>query len=311
MGRQRRKARLPALRQATYPRDRNPAAVYLRRLGAGSRESCASSLQQMARILTGGRLQADQVPWHLLRYHHTTALRSKLMEEYAPASVNRMVSNLRGVLKEAWRLGVMTAEDYQRAADLKQVRFKRTSRGRALTRQEIDLLLAEPDSVRGRRDRALLAVLYGAGLRRSEAVRLEVADYEFETGKILVRSGKGQRDRTVYVANRYKALLERWIKTRGTEAGPLFLPIIGGGRLILKHMTVQAIYHLVRRMGNALGIREFTPHDLRRTFVTHLLEQGADVGATRELAGHANVQTTLLYDRRGEKAKRKAAELLT
>ena len=75
-------------------------------------------------------------------------------------------------------------------------------------------------------------------------------------------------------------------------------------------MTTQAIYNLLCKCAEVAGIKRFSPHDLRRSFISELLDRGADISTVQQLAGHSNIQTTAKYDRRGEKAKRKAQELL-
>ena len=151
----------------------------------------------MARLLTTDRLGADELPWHHLGYQHTQALRAALAARYSPATANRHLAALRGVLREAWRLGLMSAEDLQRAIDLPAVRGERLPRGRSLTRGELRALF---ESCRGgcpadARDAALMGVLYAAGLRRAEVVALEVSDYDPETGALIVR-GKGNKERS-------------------------------------------------------------------------------------------------------------------
>jgi len=75
-------------------------------------------------------------------------------------------------------------------------------------------------------------------------------------------------------------------------------------------LTSQAIYNMLRKRAEEAGVKSFSPHDLRRSFISHLLDKGADIATISKMAGHANVQTTARYDRRPEEAKRKAAELL-
>src|SRR5262249_20356755 len=155
------------------PPDRHPAAVYLARLGPGSRRSMREALETIAALASAGKQTAETLPWAALRYQHTGAIRAALATRYRPATTNRHLAALRGVLREAWRLGLMTAEDYHRATDLPGIRATTLPRGRALTRRELRRLFqtcqadARPS---GARDAALLGVLYGAGLRRSEVV---------------------------------------------------------------------------------------------------------------------------------------------
>lgn len=301
-------ANLPAV---VLPKDRNPAAVYLAHLAPAGRRTMRTALETVAELL--GHPDAEHLPWHLLRYQHTQAVRTALAERYAPATVNKTLAAVRGVLKEAWRLGLMTAEEYQRAADLPSVKSTTLPRGRALGAGEIRALFqgcARDESPAGRRDAALLAVLYGAGLRRSEAVGLDTGDFEPETGALTIRAGKGHKDRIGYVTNGSKLALLAWLAVRGNLEGPLFLPVRKGGTVEDRRMTAQAVLVILEKRGAQAGVQHFSPHDMRRTFISDLLDAGADISTVQHLAGHANVQTTARYDRRGEVAKRKAAELL-
>jgi len=293
--------------------DQHPAKVYLARLGPGSRRTMRAALDASAGVLTSGRCNAETLDWAALRYQHTTAVRTIFMDRYAPATANKMLAALRGVLKEAWRLGLITADDYHRARDIPSVRGSVLPRGRALSRGELRALFracAADESAAGRRDAALLALLYGGGLRRSEAVVLDVADYNAETTALIIRSGKGREARTVYASNGAKDALDAWLAVRGRNPGPMFVPVNKAGATHFRRLTDQAVFYALRKRATEAGVQTLSPHDLRRTFVSDLLDLGADISTVRGLAGHANVTTTARYDRRGEETKRKAAELL-
>lgn len=271
------------------------------------------SLEVIARLLTGGLAGAEQVDWSGVRYQHSQAVRSRLAESFAIATANKHLSALRGVLCEAWRLGQMSAEDYHRAADVEAVRGETLPRGRALGAGELAALMCacsgDPGPA-GARDAALLAVLYGGGLRRSEAVALDVSDFDPETGMLTIRAAKGRRDRTAYATNGAATALQDWLAERGPEPGPLFVPVNKGGRLTVTTMSGQAVRTILRKRAGQAGVAGLSPHDLRRSFVSHLLDAGADITTVSKMAGHASVTTTARYDRRGEAAKRKAAQLL-
>jgi site-specific recombinase XerD len=294
------------------PSDRHPVAVYLAHLASGSRRTMGQALQVIAALF--GRTP-ETLDWSQLRYQHTQAIRTRLAESRSPAGTNKMLAALRGVLKEAWRLGLMTAEDYHRATDLPGVRGERLPRGRALSRRELQKLFAacaNDASAIGRRDAALLAVMYAGGLRRSEVVGLDLGDYVAITGELRVRDGKGRKERLAYATDGAKLALDAWLAVRGDEAGPLFWPADGRGRALMnRRMTDQAVLLLLRRRASQGKVAPFTPHDLRRSFISDLLDAGADMVTVQKLAGHANVQTTARYDRRGEEVKRRAAELLS
>ena len=295
------------------PRDRHPALVYLASLSPGSRRTMRASLENIASFVSGGRANASTLAWHGLRYQHTALIRATLAETYAPATANKMLSALRGVLKECFRLGYTGAEEYQRARDLPPVRGSALPKGRALSHGELrrlfEVCAEDARRARGARDAAVLSVLYGCGLRRSEAVDLNLSDFDPDTEELRVR-GKGGKERMVYAAGGASEALSAWISLRGPEDGPLFYPINKGGRIERRRMSDQAVLYVLKRRGEQIAAKGFSPHDMRRTFIGDLLDAGADLAAVQKLAGHANVRTTARYDRRGERAKKKAASLL-
>jgi site-specific recombinase XerD len=275
----------------------------------------AGALREIVGMLTGGRATDPLAfPWQDLRYPHTQLVRTLLGERHAPAGANVSIAALRGVLREAWRLGLMGAEEYHRAADLQGVRGERLPKGRALSSGELRALFqacGEDMSPAGARDAALLAVLYGGGLRRSEAAALDFADYSPEGGALHVRHGKGRKERCVYITGGGQAALEAWLEARGQEPGPLFFPVNHGGRLERRRMTAQVCRWVLLKRAKEAGISPLpAPHDMRRTFIGDLLDAGADISTVQKLAGHANVTTTQRYDRRGEVTKARAAALL-
>src|SRR5437879_5725920 len=120
--------------------DRHPAVVYLARLAPGSRRTMEAALRRVASLVTGEPEAPDshlRFTWAALRYQHTAAVRARLAEASAPATANKTLAALRGVLREAWRLGQLEAEAYRRAVDLEPVRGTAAPRGRSLTRGEV------------------------------------------------------------------------------------------------------------------------------------------------------------------------------
>lgn len=306
--------RQPApLAPATLGRaDQHPVAVYLARLSPGSRRAMTQALGVVAGILSAGKATRETLPWASLRYQHTQAARAALVERYAPATANKALAALRGVLREAFRLGQMSAEDYTRASDVAGVKGQNAPRGRALKTGELVALFGACDATtaQGARDAALLAVLYGAGLRRAEAVALDLADFESESGELRIRSGKGRKPRTVYVTNGAREAVTAWLEVRGSEAGPLFLAVDKAGNVRSGRVTPGAVYQILDRLQAAARVKPFSPHDCRRSYVTALLAAGNSIAVVQKLAGHASVSTTARYDRSDEDAKRKAAETL-
>jgi len=291
-----------------YAPTQNPAAVYLASLAPTGRRSMAGRLKYVTSQLNQAY---ETFPWQELRYHHIAAIRSKLQEQQlAPATINATIYALRGVARAAFNLGCMSAEDYQRLKDVKPVKGERLPAGRALNVGEIMALLDTCDfSPIGTRNAALISLMYSGGMRRTELVSLDMEHYNQETGELKVL-GKGNKERMLYITNGAADALEDWLAIRGDAPGALFNPVIRTGKIQDRRMTTQAIYNLLCKCAAAAGIKHFSPHDLRRSFISELLDRGADISTVQQLAGHSSIQTTAKYDRRGEKAKRKAQELL-
>lgn len=292
---------------APLPLSGHPARVYLRSLSPGSRSTMQGSLNAIANLLGH---DIDTLDWAALRYQQTTAIRSALLEKYAPATGNKMLCALRGAMKQAYKFGMITADDYQNAIDLPAIKGDRKLSGRALSREEISALInACGDSTKGKRDKALIGILRGAGLRRSEAVKLELRDFNNDGG-IDIRQGKGGKDRLVYLPESAIAFLQDWLEVRGNFSGALLCPVRKGGRILIKHLTPQAVLYILRELSKKAGVQSFSPHDFRRTFCSDLLDSGVDIVTVQKLAGHASPITTARYDRRGEETKRKAVQSL-
>ncbi len=289
----------------------DPAAAFLERLSPGSRPTMNDALNWFARILKHD--DPHVVPWHALRRSQTLALRDALAERCAPATANKMLAALRGVLKEAWRSGNMGAEEYQRAVDLPPVRGKLANRGRSLDRAEIGALFSActgGDDCSHARDAAILTLAYGAGLRVSEITALNREDYDDATGIVHVR-GKRHREREVHTTNGAKAALDAWVRIRGADSGSMFWAITrSGGLRRERRLTRSAINLMLRRRARQAGVVEFSPHDLRRSFIEELLDRGVDLARVQHLAGHANPQTTARYDRRGGEERETSSVLV-
>ena len=127
----------PTIPTATRSRDENPVLAYLARLSPGSRRTMRTSLENIARLASAGKVSALDFPWWMLRYQHSEAIRGRLAESYAPATANKMLSAMKGVLKSCWRLGLMSADERDRASDVEPVRGTRLPPGRSIPREEL------------------------------------------------------------------------------------------------------------------------------------------------------------------------------
>jgi site-specific recombinase XerD len=295
------------------PLTNHPVAVYLSLLAPGSQPTMRQSLDAIASLLTEGQCDAMTLNWATLRYQHTAAVQGALIAQHSPATAKKMMCALKRVLKESLRLDLMSATDYAKAIDLPKIRTSDKLRGRALSADEIATLfeVCHNDSTpAGARDAALLAILR-VGLRRAEVVKLELRDFNARTGAMKVRGGKGNKDRTVYLPGDAVKVVEDWLVVRGLEAGALLCPAWKMGRIHIRPLTPQAVLVILQKRAIEAGVESFSPHDLRRTFCSDLLDAGVDIVTVAELAGHSSPAIVAKYDRRGEERKRLAVELLS
>ena len=250
-----------------------PAAAHVASLALAGRASVASSLHRAARLAAGSE-HADGLayPWHRRPPTTLAALRAGLADRYAVATANASVNAIRGALRAAWLSGDMDRAMLERSlAALRQVRGN-AAPGRALSPVEARKLFE------------------AAGGDRNHAA-----------GSGSPTSG----------ANGCAAAVSAWIAVRGTEDGPLFRPVNKGGRVLAGGMSPRAIGKRVQVLGTRAGLGKVSPHMLRRSFATSLLSAGNDLSVTADLMGHARTDTTRLYDRRGESAKRAAASTIS
>jgi integrase/recombinase XerD len=293
--------------------DQNAAAIYLTSLNSeAGRRTMRQALNLCAGLLSENA-DALTFAWHDLRFQHVTAIRAKLTEVYKPATVNKMLAAVRGVLKSAWQSGQMSAEDFHKAASVKGVKNDTLPAGRELTSGEITALMAdcEADTTNaGARDAAIIGLMYSCGLRREEVVTLDLADYDTESGRLVVR-GKGNKERIAWLTGGAARAVADWLTVRSADPGALFVAVNKSGRMAsYKNMTPKTVYKMLAKRATEAGVKSFSPHDMRRTFVSDLLDAGADITTVSKMAGHSSVTTTARYDRRPEEAKRKAASLL-
>jgi len=293
--------------------DQNAAAIYLTSLNSESGRRTMRQALNVCAGLVSDNADALTFDWSQVRFQHVNAIRSRLTEVYKPATVNKMLAALRGVLRSAWQSGYKSAEDFHKAASVKGVKNDTLPAGRELTSGEMSALMAdcERDTTNaGARDAAVIGLMYSCGLRREEVVTLDLADYGTEDGRLVVR-GKGNKERTAWLTGGAARALADWLAVRGEDPGALFVAVNKSGRITsYKNMTPKTVYNMLAKRATEAGVKSFSPHDMRRTFVSDLLDAGADIVTVSHMAGHANVTTTARYDRRPEEAKRKAASLL-
>lgn len=281
-----------------------PVAVqYLARLAPGqSRSTMARRVEGLAKML-GAKSSVD-IPWHKLSVVEVGVIRGELERRYAPHTANSYLTALRGVLKAAWRAGLLSADAYERLTDFRPIPGGAVRQGRCLTRAEIRRLMGVAHREHGAigvRNRAMLAVMLEGGLRKSEVSRLRVGDYQ--RGALHVVRSKHGRTRVVPL-DRSQQFLARWLDTRGLGEGALFSKLGGG------HLSPDMVDQIIKGFLREADLGDVTLHDLRRTMISTLLARGNDLAIAARIAGHADARTTQVYDRRPEEAARAAVKTM-
>ena len=262
----------------------------VRRLQPLSVESYSRDLLQLARFAAGRSISPEALSLHDLE----AFVRGLMAEGYSPRSVARMVAGVRGFYKHLLVSRVIATNP---AEDLRSPRAWREL-PRYLSLDEVDALLAAPDlsTPRGLRDRALLDVLYATGLRVSELVSLRPSDLNLEVG-FLTCIGKGDKQRIVPVGEQAIAALRAYLPGGRSallkgQASPWLFP---GGRGITP-LTRVGFWKLLKTYALRAGVTsDVSPHVLRHSFATHLLDRGADLRAIQMMLGHAALSTTQIY----------------
>ncbi len=220
-------------------------------------------------------------------------LAERVAQGYKPRSNARLLSTLRRFYAQQLRLGGIQADP---SADLDPPKLPRGV-PRALSESQVDALLAAPDvsTAQGLRERAMLELMYACGLRVSEMVGLDLAALNLRQGVVRV-TGKGGKDRLVPVGEEALVWLERYLR----EARAQILGRRSSQRLFpgdrATEQSRQVFWSTVKRLAGKAGIdTSLSPHSLRHSFATHLLNRGADLRALQMLLGHSSLSTTQIY----------------
>ena len=215
------------------------------------------------------------------------------------SSVNQRLSAIRRLAQEGADNNLLTDRAANGIARVPGVKQEGTRAGNWLSKGQAEALLDAPDAttLKGKRDRALLAVLIGCGLRRQEVADLTVAHVQQRDARwaIVDLVGKRNKTRTVPMPSWCKARIDEWAQAAGIEGGRVFRPVNKSDALAGESMTSQAVYNAVTRYVAALGLGSVAPHDLRRTFAKLAHKGGGRIDQIQLALGHASVKTTEDY----------------
>ncbi len=240
-------------------------------------------------------------PWPRRASEIDAFLAQQKDQNKANSSISRMISSLRKFYQ--W----LARNDLQKLNPMIEIDAPKKERRLplALSVEEVNKLLAQPDTKRklGLRDRALLETLYATGLRVSELINLKMEDIHADL-KLIKVLGKGAKERLVPISDLALGWLKKYVEQvrtslllkRGAASDYLFLNSRG------HKLTRQAVWQMIKRYCRMAGIKkDVTPHTLRHTFATHLLENGADLRVVQEILGHADISTTQIYTNLSQK----------
>lgn len=257
------------------------------------------------------------VPWEKMGREHLEYFIARLQERgLAPSTINRKVSTLRQLIKFAYYEGLIEERTYRMITEAQGVTGKRIGKGRAYTAAEVVELLEGIDTstLQGKRDKALLALLFTTGMRRSELVKAKVVHLRTDVGRpVLVVMGKGNKERLVPLRADVKRLLDAWLAS-GRDLhpdAPLFTHVRKRDGEYLcptpdKPLNTNGIYKLFQKYTDG----ELSPHDARRTFVTMALDSGSTYQQIASVTGHASVDMVSRYERRRDALVNSAVDSL-
>jgi integrase len=304
------------------PEAQNPALVYIRSLHSPVSQAVQrDALNVIARKLMGivevehhkdGAGANDYLlyDWTQLRYEHMTGIQSWLLSDaeegghYKPASARRYIAAIKGVLKAAKRMKLISGDDYYNAIDLPQIAGESTA-GRMLSPEEVVTLFATCATggpTGAARDAAILMIMVLYTARRAEITSIQYSDYipEYKPGIAkLTLHGKGRKDRVEFISNGEREIMADWIKIRGTEPGPMFFVVLKSDEIVRRPLKPITIYQMVLRRMHRAGIQNASPHDLRRTAISNLLDL-ADATTVAKICGHTGTNLLMKYDKRKE-----------
>jgi integrase/recombinase XerD len=276
----------------------DPAEIYISRLGtAHSRATIRSALRTIARALG-----VEQINWAALTYADLAGVRASL-NQYSTSWGNTCWTITRQVLHEGRRLNIVDHRLVDDVLTLPRLRGQSGRLGRDLDDSEVDALLAAvaSDSIRARRDGALLALLVYGGLRRSECASVKVVDWCTTTRMLNVRHGKGRKVRSVPLPTIAANLIDHWLDVRpgGVQPGDgLLLRSVDRWNNVGSSFTSAAIPKILEQLCKVAHVAPVSAHAFRARRISQIIGHGDPLIGQR-FAGHSSVLTTSIYDRRG------------
>tara|TARA_B110000211_G_scaffold156963_1_gene177825 strand:- start:1332 stop:2255 length:924 start_codon:yes stop_codon:yes gene_type:complete len=289
----------------------NPAELYIQTLDSPvSVKNVTYALNHISLMLSGKQC-LHSFDWTTLTYQKITLLKSQYIKKgLSPNSINTYLALIKGVCREAWKTDMITTDSYMLIKEIKRVKSVKLCSGRSLHHEEIREIVTYFQKLKspiGYRNAAIFALIYGAGLRVAELCNLTLSNYDGENLSII---GKGNKEAIIPIPSFIRTIFDKWLGVLNKNDGFIFVRIARYGVIHQNNISPKSVRYVCNLARDALSISHFSPHDLRRSFATNLIETGVDLFTVQNLMRHTSMETTKRYDMRGEKTKRTAVELL-
>lgn len=252
--------------------------------------------------------------WSRLKENLVIGLRTRLAQDHSPATVNTVLAAIKGVARRLWVNNILSTRDYELVLRVKSVRGSRLTKGRALSKQELEEVftsLEQSASSASIRDRAMLSVMVECGLRRAEVAGLQYKNVHlYEDDPYLTIIGKGNKERMCFIPEKTVERLQEWFLIRRDFDGPVFTNVDKHDNIYKTPLKTHRVWEITKEIVNKLDMKEWSPHDMRRTFATNLFNLGVDIVTVKDMMGHSNIATTQRYDKRGAEKMKAAVKKL-
>ena len=248
--------------------------------------------------------------WNSISKRHILKFIEFKIENLKFNTVNNYLSVLQVFARECFNCGVIDSFTYNLIRDIRKYRGVAPDTGRALNLKEINKVkryFFKSNSARELRNFAIFSLALGAGLRRAEISTINI---EHIKSRELQVTGKGNKSRNVYLCDFTFNAITAWKKQLSNKRGALFVHVNRSDCIKQERLGIKGVHYVINEIQILCGLREFTTHDLRRTFATSLLYSNNDIFVIQDLLGHSDPMTTKRYDKRGESRKVKAIKSL-
>lgn len=304
----------------------NPATVYLSQYQGTSKTTHSKRLRQISKLTGAPDYDYQWINWATFTAERIRAFITDLYEPYfdenkykqrAPNTLNGYLATIKGVMKIAFKAGLISHMQWMDINDLKSLKNDASPAGRMASQEETQAIEKAIDSMTSRnppkaaRDRAILRLAFFSGIRRHEFGHLDMNHLKLGEGTLKVH-GKGGKRPTIELSKDVISALAEWLAFRGQEEGAIFTRVLGNGEITDNRLTDEGIRYLFEYYSKAAGTERITCHDSRRTFCSNVLDDpDIDPKTAMDLMRHSSFSTTALYDRRSGAKRRSVVDRLS